>query len=122
MSARMSNINLLVRDVYASKQFYTTVLGLTEPEERDGPPTMALLYAGGCTLSLQDAEAIGRTPSASEGIELGFEVEDVDAAWRAMRAAGANVLGEPVEQSFGRTFDARDPDGHRLVIFRLNDR
>ncbi|KPV47076.1 hypothetical protein SE17_42770 [Kouleothrix aurantiaca] len=119
MHARISNINLLVRDVQAAKTFYTTVLGLAEPDERGGPPTMALLLAGGCTISLQDAEAMGQAPAACEGIELGFEVEDVDAAWRAMRAAGVEVLGAPVDQSFGRTFDARDPDGHRLVIFHM---
>lgn len=119
MRTRINNINLLVRDVQAAKTFYTTVLGLAEPEERGGPPTMALLLAGGCTISLQDADAMGLAPAACEGIELGFEVEDVDAAWQAMQAAGAEVLGEPVDQSFGRTFDARDPDGHRLVIFHL---
>ena len=119
MRARIRNINLLVRDVFAAKTFYTTVLGLAEPDERGGPPTMALLRAGDCTISLQDAAAMGLEPAACDGIELGFEVEDVDAAWRAMQAAGAEVLGEPVDQSFGRTFDARDPDGHRLVIFHM---
>lgn len=120
MPTRLSNINLIVRDVYASKTFYTTLLGLTEPDERDGPPTMALLYAGGCTISLQDAEAIGLAGGPAAGIEIGFEVDDVDATWRAMKAAGADVRGEPVSQSFGRTFDARDPDGHSLVIFRMH--
>ena len=49
--------------------------------------------------------------------ELDFEVDDVDATFLRLKAAGVQIETEPVDHEFGRNFDARDPDGYRLTFF-----
>jgi PhnB protein len=45
------------------------------------------------------------------------QVDDVDAHYVRARAAGATIVGEPVDQPYGeRTYRAMDPEGHRWVF------
>jgi predicted enzyme related to lactoylglutathione lyase len=41
----------------------------------------------------------------------------VDAAHADWCNRGIAILQEPTDLDFGRTFTARDPDGHRLRVF-----
>lgn len=117
--ARLHNVNLLVADVQRSGQFYGEVLGLTLDARRSAPPAMLLLRGGALSLSLKDRATEAPYKLAGPGdVELGFEVDDPDALHAALRASGVPV-GEVVEQGFGRTFDAQDPDGHHLVFYAL---
>jgi predicted enzyme related to lactoylglutathione lyase len=59
------------------------------------------------------------TTIAPVGIELSLEVEDVDATWRAWQAKGVQTLSAPQDFPFGRAFDAQDPEGHLLNIYKL---
>lgn len=43
--------------------------------------------------------------------------EAVDAPRSHWRERGIAILQEPTALDFGRTFTARDPDGHRLRVF-----
>lgn len=55
------------------------------------------------------------------GVELGFEVgeaKEVDLTWARLKQAGVDIDALEV-QSFGRTFNGRDPDGHQFVIYKL---
>jgi predicted enzyme related to lactoylglutathione lyase len=53
-------------------------------------------------------------------MELSFEVDDVDGTWRRWQALGVELVGEPVDLSFGRYFMAKDPEGHYLSVYRFN--
>lgn len=119
MSSRLGNINLYVRDVERSTQFYADVFGLTQNTDRSAPPSFALLEAGGVTLTLQDAHAPGAVFGADEGIELGFAVDDLDTTRERLQAWLVRV--SDVEQmGWGGGFDAVDLDGHRLTIYRYH--
>lgn len=61
---------------------------------------------------------MGVTIQHGNAIEVGFEVEGVPAAYAKSQAVKAQ-LGELQTQDFGQMFEARDPDGHRLNIFRF---
>ncbi len=115
---KLASINLFVQDIARSTVFYNDVLGL-ELDRARSEPEMAILDNGGCKLGLQNAASMDRRITSTDGIELGFEVEDVDEVWQKLKKAGADVLGEPVDQGFGRTFDARDPDGYQLTVYKL---
>ena len=111
----LTNLTLAVLDPERSRRFYMTAFGLTETGR--SAPGMALLEVGnGVTLLLQDAQASSAAPTPG-GVELGFEVEDVEAARHTLLALGAEV-GEVQTMGWGGGFDARDPDGHALTIFR----
>ena len=118
MASVLGNVNLFVRDVARAQRFYSEALGLEVDMERSQPPSFALLRAGGCTLTLQDAATPGALLGASDSVELGFAVDDVEAIRERMRRWGLSV-GETQQMDWGGGFDARDEDGHRLMIYRM---
>ena len=120
MATRLGNINLFVRDVQKARDFYVQVLELVEDIERSRPQGFALLQAGDCTLTLQNATAPGASFAETENIELGFEVDDISSTRQRLKEAGAQV-SEQQEMGWGGGFDARDLDGHRLTIYRMRD-
>ncbi len=116
-------VSLYVRDLDRARAFYTETLGLPEVPEFSGPRFIALRPARGSLLAVQDAATVPpELAGAPGGCELGLEVDDVDAVWRDWPARGVRILSESVDRPFGRTFLARDPEGHLLNVYRLADR
>lgn len=120
MSYTLDIVNLFVRDIQREKTFWTETLGLPLVEEMSSAGFVALRPAGGSLVTLQDVETLGPgAPKQPGGCELGLEVADVDAVWRDWRAKGVELLTDPLDLPFGRTFLARAPEGHLLRVYRL---
>ncbi len=115
---------LIVSDLDASLQFYTELLGL--PLHHRAPnDKFAELDTGVTHIALYTREAmsetLGREISAADrdqpGFELGFKVDNVDAVFAEVVAAGIEPAVEPTTKFWGqRTAYVFDPDGH-LVEF-----
>lgn len=58
-----------------------------------------------------------RSTSAGSA-EVGLIVDDVDRVWQDGKTKGVKLLTHPEDLPFGRAFDARDPEGHRLTVFK----
>ncbi|MEV1143491.1 VOC family protein [Micromonospora sp. NPDC049799] len=95
-----------------AKAFYTGVLGLEVVMDHGWIVTLADPERPGAQLSLMTHDATASVvPVAS------IEVDDVDASYRAARAAGAEIVHELTEEPWGvRRFFVRDPDGHVINI------
>lgn len=115
-------IILVVEDLDRSLEFYTTVLGL-ELGHRAGE--YAQFETGSTRLSLYTRRAMSETlgmplhpPSShTPGFEIGFKVEDVDAAYNLLIERGAQPLAAPTGRAWGqRTAYVRDPDGHLIEL------
>ena len=113
---------LVVDDLERSLAFYVGQLGL-HLGHRAGP--YAQLHTGRSRVALYERGALAasleqalRPPdSAAPGFVLGFKVEDVDAAWQELLAAGVEGVVAPREQPWGqRSAHLRDPDGHLLEL------
>lgn len=113
---------LVVDDLERSLAFYVGRLGL-HLGHRAGP--YAQLHTGRSRVALYErgalAERLAQTLRApgreAPGFVLGFKVEDVDAAWEELRAAGVEGVMAPREQPWGqRSAHLRDPDGHLLEL------
>lgn len=114
---------LVVDELDRSVVFYTDVLGLTL-SHRSGP--YAQFDTGTTRLSLYERAAMGETlglesvgtpDPAAPAFEIGFKVDDVDAAFGALVAAGATPAVEPTTRPWGqRTAYLRDPDGHLVEL------
>lgn len=122
--ANDSYLLLYVDDPAASARFYATLLE-QEPVEAH-PGFVLFVLPSGLALGLWRRSEV--TPpalaTAEPGAELGFKVADaaaVDATCAAWRARGAEIVAPPVDLDFGRSFVARDPDGHRLRVFAANE-
>jgi catechol 2,3-dioxygenase-like lactoylglutathione lyase family enzyme len=103
-----------VTDMARSVAFYRDAVGLPV---QFGSGEFTFLDAGGVTLVLQAHETL---PPPDDGLrtEVVFPVEDIDAAYRALRHRGVVFRIEPrIVTSDRLAADFRDPDGHVLSIF-----
>jgi catechol 2,3-dioxygenase-like lactoylglutathione lyase family enzyme len=113
---------LVVEDLDRALAFYCDVLGLPLAH-RSGP--YAQLATGVTRVSLYERSAMATTlgrdlePPSSDapGFELGFKVDDCDAAYGELTAAGATPAVPPQDRAWGqRTAYVRDPDGHLVEL------
>jgi catechol 2,3-dioxygenase-like lactoylglutathione lyase family enzyme len=124
---KLSQLRLLVDDFQACKAFYRDVMGLEMTLETEGEVYAQFidgevslgLYARELMASVVGTEDAGGQRAAKDTALVVFEVENVDAAVKAMRARGAEFLSEPQDQEawFMRVAHLRDPDGNLIEIF-----
>jgi catechol 2,3-dioxygenase-like lactoylglutathione lyase family enzyme len=111
---QISVVMLGVRDVTRSLAFYRDKLGLKVQREIPG---FAFLNAGAVTLCLSEPAAKVRGEVAGAG-EISFSVEDVTAAYEALRGKGVEFTREPRSITPStRVANFDDPDGNHLSIF-----
>lgn len=113
---------LVVEDVDRSLGFYCGLLGLPLGH-RSGP--YAQLETGVTRVALYERSAMAETlgqelesPSPdAPAFELGFKVDDCDAAYDELVAGGATPVVRPTDRSWGqRTAYVRDPDEHLVEL------
>jgi catechol 2,3-dioxygenase-like lactoylglutathione lyase family enzyme len=95
-----------------SVAFYTRVLGLREVMNLGWIVTLADPERPDVQVSIMTHDATAPVvPDAS------FEVDDVDAAYRAAREAGAEIVHELTDEPWGvRRFFVRTPDGQVVNV------
>ena len=110
MSVRRIIANIATPDIAAAQRFYGDVLGLD-----------LLMDHGWIATYGSDARMTVQVSFAAEGgsgtpvPDLSIEVDDLDAVFEAMRAAGFAIAYGPADEPWGvRRFYVRDPFG-RLV-------
>jgi lactoylglutathione lyase len=113
---------LVVEDLDRSLRFYCDLLGLPLGH-RSG--SFAQLATGTTRVALYERRAMATTlgrelasPSPdAPGFELGFKVDDCDAAYDELVTAGATSDVPPTDRPWGqRTAYVRDPDGHLVEL------
>ena len=116
---------LYVDDVAKMKAFYSDTLGIPVMQQFDGPTFVALQPSAGSILALQDkttAELPAGQAIHPSGVEVSFEVADVDGLCQQWQAKGVQVVTAPIDMPFGRYFKAKDPEGHYVSAYRLPQR
>jgi len=112
----VGQIHISVRDVDASVAFYRDVLGIPFLFRVPGQP-MAFFQSGDVRLYLGTPER----PEFASKCVIYFRVDDVDAEFERLTAAGALMLDKPhvVHRDGGSelwmTF-LTDPDGHQIGL------
>ncbi len=113
---------LVVEDVDRALGFYCGLLGLPLGH-RSGP--YAQLETGVTRVAFYERTAMAETlgselepPSPNApAFELGFKVDDCDAAYDELVTAGATPALAPADRPWGqRTAYVRDPDGHLVEL------
>ena len=114
---RLGEINLFVRDLPRSEAFYRDALGFQRYEESEPPGEWLKLKRDEVILLFfrapptAEACGTGREP----GMSADLHVEDFDATYAALAAAGADLEEAQEEQGF-RFVVFRDPDGIRWEL------
>ena len=130
MTIALQYTNVTVNDVDESLAFYRDGLGLEIKNDvsygefrwvtlgSDAQPGLGIVlsvpHAG---RSQADGDALQELLTKGVLPMLVFSTDDVDASFEAMRASGAEVLQEPMDQDWGpRDCAFRDPSGNMVKI------
>ncbi|ANZ36948.1 bleomycin resistance protein [Lentzea guizhouensis] len=126
---KLSHTFMFVHDQDAALKFYRDVVGLEvrtdETVENEyrwltvGPAGQPELEIGlsliGPPVPPTDHEALHALLAKGSLQGIIFEVDDVDAKFESVRAAGAEVMQEPIDQFYGvRDCAFRDPSGNMI--------
>lgn len=111
-------VALQVTDLEASAAFYVERLGLTRAPV--APPgavvfaTSPVAFAVREPLPGLDVAAVSPRPGA--GVALWLASDDAQAIHDDLVAHEVEILHEPVDGPFGRTFTFADPDGYAVTV------
>ena len=109
----LTYVIITTADVPRARQFFTGKLGLST-EDDIGDQFSQFTSREGTLWAVA-----GRPPhAAANGAELYLQVDDVDAAYATWKERGVEMVTEPTDQPFGRTFAFRDMDGRVMHAWR----
>ncbi len=108
-------VALQVRSLEVSQRFYEELLGLeVDPA---GPPSAVVFKTEPVPFAVRepvvDLDAVGRL---GWGVALWLRCEYSDGLHASLVSAGVEVVREPFDGPFGRTFTFADPDGYGITI------
>ena len=121
----LEQVAVIVEDYDEAIAFYVGVLGFELVEDspaltNDGrPKRWVVVRPPGAATGLLLARADGERQAAAVGdqfagrVGLFLRVDDFDAAWERMRAAGVEFVGEPRDEPYGRVAVFVDVAGNR---------
>jgi catechol 2,3-dioxygenase-like lactoylglutathione lyase family enzyme len=120
VAASLSHLFLHVTSLGRARAFYVDGLGLAllVGSGEDGSGYMRLGGGDGFTIGVEE-----RPPAevGALGIEIVVRVDDVDATYRRLQAAGVFFESAPADQEWGmRHAWLRDADGYRVSIYSPN--
>ena len=130
MELKVSHVFLTVHDQNEALKFYCDVLGFEQRADQpfegyrwlsvaspSQPDLEIVLEQAGMGRAPQDADAL-RTLMAKGSLSgVILRADDVDAAFEKVRASGAEVMQEPIDQPYGvRDCAFRDPSGNQLRL------
>ncbi|MFN8634103.1 MAG: VOC family protein [Chloroflexota bacterium] len=99
-------------DVPRARRFFTEQLGLSTEDDM-GDVFSQFTTRDGSLWAIMQA-----SPDApANGVELYLKVDDTDEAYAAWKARGVEMVSEPWDAPFGRTFSFKDADGRVLHAY-----
>lgn len=110
MRTNIGYVGIVVKDVAATTAFFRDTLGFTL--EGASPAMAQFEQEDGAILGIQLADL----PS-DQSFEPAFAIADIDATYATWKARGVEIVEEPNDRPFGRTFVFRAPEGHLLRVY-----
>jgi glyoxylase I family protein len=120
--AELDHVVLRCRFVDRTRDFYCSVLGLTE-ERRLESLGLIQLRAGRSMVDLIPAQSPVAETGNVDHFCLGVETEDINALAQRLREMGVDVIGEPQERygarGTGWSVYIRDPEGNTVELKQI---
>lgn len=119
MIKQANYLGIIVKDVAAATAFYRDTLGIPVDAGESIPGHFTQFKLdGGAILALQ---ANTESPDNLTFVPA-FLVDDVDATYATWQAQGVQMIDEPNDRPFGRTFLFRTPEGHVFRAYQYPNR
>jgi catechol 2,3-dioxygenase-like lactoylglutathione lyase family enzyme len=115
---------LYVRDIAASCEFYTQMLGFAVAFTYGEPPFYAQVFRGGARLNLRhvDEPVIAARRDADQLLAASITLEDAKPLFLEYQEAGVELVQPLRTEPWGaKTFIVRDPDGNLLLFAGRGD-
>lgn len=110
----VNHIVTMVREAPRSIEFYCGLLGFKQILSMvDNPNITWLQLPSGVMLHLIESQ---EAPARPDNVHHAFEVEDFDAATRALQGKGISIERTGVRKDGQRFLFIRDPDGNRVEL------
>ncbi|MHA7661357.1 VOC family protein [Mycolicibacterium sp. HS_4_1] len=110
-------ISLQVRDLDAAQTFYERYLGLVRSPA--GPPHAVVFNTTPIAFALRDIVEgvdLDAVDQPGIGVALWLRATDVQAIHDALVASGTDIVVDPFDGPFGRTFTFTDPNGYQVTL------
>lgn len=115
LTPKNANTILYCQQWEATVAFYRDQLGFTPTFTSDWFIEFAVTATA--RLSVADERRATIKSSHGAGITLTFQVDDADATWAILHAAGLDLTPCRTHAWGARTFYLRDPEGNRLEVW-----
>jgi predicted enzyme related to lactoylglutathione lyase len=107
-----------VKDMAAARDFYEKTLGLTLGGDYGGKWVEYYPGGSGCLAITTMVPQV--KPSARHGGSVSFEVDDIEATMKDLKAKGVKVLAEVFSSPVCRMAYVADPDGNSVGLHQKN--
>ena len=109
------------REYAATVNFYRAGLELPVVHSWDrGPAQRGTVFQAASGLIEILALAPGQKHASLRGVELAYQVDDVDAWYRRVREKGLPIAGELADKPWGhRSFSVTSPDGIKVILYTI---
>jgi catechol 2,3-dioxygenase-like lactoylglutathione lyase family enzyme len=115
---KVGAVILLVSNMEKSIKFYKDTLGLpVKTKSKDWTE----FFNKDTVLALHPAKKKGKIQAGS-GMLIGFEVSDLDATVKSLKAKRVKFFKKPKEEPFGKHAIVQDPDGHLVSIAEIREK
>lgn len=109
-------VSVQVRDLQASRTFYTETLGFA-PVSEERPDVVVFQTQAGAIFAVRTPQIdLDATPHLGWGVGLWFAHAQVEALHERVTRQGARIVRPPQDGPFGRMFTIANPDGYTLTF------
>ena len=113
-------VEMPATDLERAKAFYEAVLQISLIENNDGPQKMHMIPSKGDSMCGHLYE--GKPVTSGDGPTPHFSItSELADAMERVKAAGGEVVSEPIALPAAAFFYAKDTEGNSVGIFKFND-
>ena len=106
---------LQVRNLEASRTFYTEQLGLELAPQ--SPPNAVVFATSPIPFAIREpAVNLDEVTRLGWGVALWLKSDHAEALCASLEAHGVSIVQRPFDGPFGRTFSFVDPDGYTITV------
>jgi catechol 2,3-dioxygenase-like lactoylglutathione lyase family enzyme len=127
---QLDHLNMTVKDLAATLEFYSSLFGFEVVEEHDGsdPHPWVIIRSGSAMLclyqhsNLRTSERFPRGPEVQEVRHFALRISDGPAFERLCRQKGFTLeFGGPVRWPHSTSYYILDPTGHQIEVVAWDD-